>query len=361
MFHKSEKRKSGAKLPLTIFRLFLSLILFLLLGIAFIQAFKYFSGTNTENDPFTTAINEFPSNPKQAVVGLLTSEETVKVITGILSFTPAKDFKLPLQTQSDDKNTSQPAKKSGNVVLKFALVADPHKDIDMLKAALSQAKQEDAKFVIGLGDFSDVGTIDELEAAKSVFDDSKLPYYVIPGDHDLWDSRDKGKSPVFNFSQVFGTPYRAFSDSGIRFLLIYNSDNYNGVDSSEFSWIEDELNKKTDDQKSIYVFLHEPLVHPSSDQVMGSARKSDPPVSANSKIQNQAKELLDLFNKAKVGGIFAGDIHAFTTYTDMTTSINMATVGASTNERNTQAPRFAIVDVYDDGGYNISDIEVKNE
>lgn len=359
MFGKrSENKKRKGKLPLTIIRLFISLCLFLLLGIALIQAFKYFSGTTSVDDPFTQAISEFPSNPKKAVVGLLTSEETIKAIAGILSFTPVKDFKLPLKSQTSvDNNISHQTKKNGNVVLKFALVADSHKDTDMLKAALIQAKSSDAKFVIGLGDYSDVGTISELESAKLIFDESGLPYYVIPGDHDLWDARDKGKSAVTNFSEIFGTPYQAFSDSGIRFLLLYNSDNYNGLDDLQFSWLKSELDKKTD-QKSTYIFLHEPLVHPTSNQVMGSPRKSDPLIEANSKIQNQAKDLLNLFNKAKIGGIFAGDIHAFTTYIDMATNINMVTVGALTKERNTQAPRFAIVDVYDDGGYNISDIEV---
>jgi len=362
MFRHSEGKKRRSSLPFTIFRLFLSLVLFLLLGIALIQAFKYFNGTSSESDPFTQAINQFPSDPKQAVVGLLTSEDTIKIITSILSFSPNKDFKLPLQNQSTpaNKNTSQQPQKSGNVVLQFALVADSHADIDMLKAALVQAKIKGVKFVIGLGDYSDVGTITELEAVKQAFEDSKLPYYVIPGDHDLWDARDKGKLAVTNFSQVFGTPYQAFSDSGIRFILLYNSDNYNGIDNAQQAWLEDELNIKKDAQtKSIYVFLHEPLVHPSSDQTMGSARKSDPSVPASTKIQDQAKELLSLFNKSKVGGIFAGDIHSFTTYTDMATNINMVTVGALTKERNTQPPRFAIVDVYDTGSYNISDIEIK--
>ncbi|MFA5932455.1 MAG: metallophosphoesterase [Microgenomates group bacterium] len=361
MFRHSESKRRRTPLPFTIFRLFLSLVLFLLLGIALIQAFKYFSGTSLENDPFTKAINEFPSNPKAAVMGFVTSEDTVKIITSILSFSPNKDFKLPLATQmSSNKSASTNTKKSGSVVLKFALVADSHKDVDTLKAAFAQAKADNVKFVIGLGDYSDVGTVDELKSAKQAFADSGLPYYAIPGDHDLWDSRDKGKSAVTNFSEVFRTPYQAFSDSGIRFVLLYNSDNYSGVDNTQQSWLETELSKGKDDQtKSIYIFLHEPLTHPSSDQVMGSARKSDPGVPANTKLQNQAKELLGLMKGAKVGGVFAGDIHAYTTYTDMETNINMVTVGALSKERNTQAPRFAIVDVYDDGSYNISDIEVK--
>lgn len=362
MFGKrSDNRRHAAPLPFTIFRLLISLVLFLILGIAIIQAFKYFSGTTLENDPFTKAINEFPSNPKAAVVGLLTSEETANVIAGILSFNPSKDFKLPLQNQTTEKtqNAALPLPANGSPLFKFAIVADSHNNNEGLTKALAQAKALGVKFVIGLGDFSDVGTVKELTDAKQVFDGSTLPYYVIPGDHDLWDARDKGKLAVSNFSEVFGMPYQAFSDSGIRFILTFNSDNYNGMDDLQQSWLKAELEKKAGNQtKAIYIFLHEPLVHPTSDQVMGSARKSDPRTSANPKIQNQAKELLDLFNKAKVGGIFAGDIHAYTTYIDMATNINMVTVGALTKERNTEAPRFAVVDVYDTGSYNISDIEL---
>lgn len=358
MFRHSESKRRRAPLPFTVFRLFLSLVLFLLLGVALIQAFKSFNGTSSVDDPFTKAISEFPSNPKAAVMGLITSEDTVNIITSILSFSPNKDFKLPLQTQAPKtKTASHEARKDGNVILKFAVVADSHKDTDMLKVALSQAKSENAKFVIGLGDYSDVGTISELENVKKIFTDSGLPFYVVPGDHDLWDARDKGKAASANFSSVFGTPYQAFSDSGIRFILLYNSDNYNGVDDIQMSWFKNELSKK-DDTKQSYVFLHEPLIHPSSDQVMGSARKSEGQA-ANTKIQNQAKELLNVMGEMKVGGVFAGDIHAFTTYTDMETNINMVTVGALTKERNTQTPRFGIVDVYDDGSYNIQDIEVK--
>ena len=301
------------------------------------------------------------------------------MIAGVLSFSPAKDLKLSLNNNDapENNNTSRPTKKSGSPLFKFALVADSHNNNEDLKKALAQAKAGGAKFVIGLGDFSDVGTIKELEDAKQVFETSGLPFYVIPGDHDLWDSRDKGSVAVNNYSQVFGMPYQAFSDSGVRFILTFNSDNYNGVDDLQFNWLKNELNKvQTNQSKSIYIFLHEPLVHPTSDQVMGSprktgeadssrfgeagsARKTDPAILENTKIKEQAKELLNNFKNAGVAGIFAGDIHAYTSYTDMASNMNMVTVGAITKERNTEAPRFATVDVYADGSYNISDIEVE--
>lgn len=360
-FRHSDERKKRSLLPLTIIRLFISLVLFLVLGVALIQAFKYFSGISAENDPFTKAITQFPSDPKGAIKELLTSEETAKTIVGILSFSPVKDLKLPLVNQTaKDQSTSTIEPEKGNLLFKFALVADSHNNNEGLAKALEKAKADGAKFVIGLGDFTDTGTIEELENVKKVFDAGGLPYYVIPGDHDLWDARDKGKIAVNNFSQVFGTPYQAFTDSGIRFILLYNSDNYYGVNDLQFSWLKEELSKETKDQtKAIYVFLHEPITHPTSDQVMGSEKKADPGTPANEKIQAQAKELLDIFNKAKVAGIFAGDIHAFTTYIDSAANIKMVTIGALTKEKNTKPPRFATVDVFDSGGYNISDIEVK--
>lgn len=360
-FRRSDERKRRSPLPLTIIRLFISLVLFLVLGVALIQAFKYFAGTSIENDPFTKVITQFPSDPKGAIKNLLTSEETAKTIVGILSFSPVKDLKLPIGNQTtNNQNPPAISPETGNLLFKFAIVTDSHNNNTDLAKALEQARMSGAKFVIGLGDFTDTGTIEELNNAKKVFDESKLPYYVIPGDHDLWDARDKGKTAVNNFSQVFGTPYQAFTDSGIRFILFYNSDNYYGVSDLEFEWLKGELDSENKDQiKAVYVFLHEPIAHPTSDQIMGSEKKADPGTPANTKIQDQAKELLDMFTKAKVAGIFAGDIHAFTTYIDAVTNIKMATIGALTKEKNTQPPRFATVDVFANGGYNISDIEIK--
>lgn len=358
--HNNQKKRSF--LPLTIIRLFISLILFLILGVALIQALKYFSGSGVENDPFAKAINEFPADPRGAIKGLLTSEETVKTIVSVLSFNPVKDFKLPLgvNQSEDSQHTSRPLTNKTNPIFKFALVADSHNNNADLARALEQAKTLGAKFVIGLGDFTDVGTIEDLKEAKKVFDETGLPYYVIPGDHDLWDSRDKGKIAVSSFSEVFGMPYQAFSDSEIRFILLYNSDNYNGIGDLQMLWLSEELERQNKNKpKAIYVFLHEPLVHPTSDQVMGSPKKTDPSASEAAKIQDQGKQLLNLFQKAKIAGIFTGDIHAFTTYTDMSSKINMATIGSLSKEKNTKVPSFAIVDVYDDGSYNISDIEVK--
>jgi predicted phosphodiesterase len=360
MFNQREPRRRGMPLPFTIFRLLISVVLFIILGLAIIQAFKYFAGTTTPSDPITKAINQFPDDPKGAIMGLLTSEDTVTMLGGLLSFSPAKNLNLPL-IKTPEKSILKNRSTTGNTIFRFALVADSHKDTDELAKALFMAKAENAKFVIGLGDFSEVGTKEELEASKKVFDEESLPYYIIPGDHDLWESRDSGQVPQTRFSQIFSLPYQAFSDSGIRFIMINNADNYNGLDDLQLDWLKGELTKASEDKenKGIYVFLHEPIVHPTSDQLMGSVKKTGLNGAQSEKIQLQAKELLELFKKTGVAGVFAGDIHAFTSYVDQASGIPMVTVGALTKERNTQAPRFSMVDVFDSGGYNISDIEVK--
>ena len=110
--------------------------------------------------------------------------------------------------------------------------------------------------MIGLGDWTDVGTIRELEAAKKVFDESGLKYYVIPGDHDLWDGRNQelaesegsevGIVALSNFKAVFGEPTRDFEQNGVRFLLIDNSDIYRGIGKAVLQQLESLVEREAD-------------------------------------------------------------------------------------------------------------------
>src|SRR3989344_3318182 len=104
-----------------------------------------------------------------------------------------------------------------STILHFALVADSEDDNDLLTKALDMAKSENVSFVIGLGDWTSIGTIDQLNATKKVFDDSGLTYYTTAGDHDLWDSRNRSDDALGNFRQIFGQPSQEFTESGIQF------------------------------------------------------------------------------------------------------------------------------------------------
>ena len=67
---------------------------------------------------------------------------------------------------------------------------------------MTKAKESNAKAVFFLGDYTDLGVIDDLIVAKKAMDESKLVYLSLPGDHDLW----KSVGPQ-NFIDVFGKNY----------------------------------------------------------------------------------------------------------------------------------------------------------
>ncbi len=355
MFKKEEtgRRKRGGFLPIVLFRLSLSMCILAIFALGVYQAFRYFTGQSLMD---LTRIN-----PREVVVSLLTSDDISKTISGILGVSvPTKNLLPGSGSSGVTKPGSPRPTPSGSIILKFAVIADSHSDNEDLGKALAQAKENGAKFVIGLGDYSDTGTLGELEKAKEVFSASGLPTYLTAGDHDLWDSRDKGKMATANFSEVFGSPYQSFTASNIRFILLFNGDNYEGVDSVQRAWLDDLLHNTS--QKSVketLVFLHEPLYHPTSDRFMGAAIKTDEGKEANKELTKQAEELRDLFKRVGVAGVFAGDIHAYSNYDDPQYGLRMVTAGAVTSKRNSQKPRYMMVDVYEDGGYNISDIEIK--
>lgn len=340
-FKKKEegtRKKRGLGLPLILLRMCLSLTMLCLLGLMVYQAYKHFSGV----DPLQV-------DPKTAIFSLITSEGGSDLAKKLLTL-DIKDIQkgaeevLPTATPSFTPTAPH--------LFTFAVVTDSHNDNANLSRALQQAKSAGAKFVIGLGDYSDVGTLEELQKTKQVFDAGGLPYYSTVGDHDLWDCRNRHQAPACNFNQVFGPAYQSFSYNDVRFVLVYDSDNYGGVDEAQMGWLKDQLNHiKAEHPKQFFAFMQEPLYHPSSDHRMGKTTPS---------LGEQAKQLVLLLKDAGVGEIFAGDTHFFTQYSDPATGVKMTTVGAVTETRNVQKPRFVLVDVYQDGSYNIQDANISS-
>lgn len=348
MFGKqAEKKKRGSFLPFVIVRLLLSLIIFAIFGLGIYQAFRTFSGY----DPLQV-------DPKTLVLSVLTSQESEKLVTSILGVSFFQSIQTLTQNIKNSTNVNQAGNYTVNTVLsikeplsfKFALVADSHSDNINLKKALERSKELGVKFVVGLGDYSNVGTKDELAAAKEVFERSGLPYYTTVGDHDLWDSRNRGLNPLQNFSEILGPAYQSFGVMGVRFLMLYDSDNDVGIDSIQWEWLESALAEVAADKpKLFFILTHKPLFHPSSDHFMGKG---------NQVVSSQAQNLMNILKNAGVNEIFAGDTHFYTRYEESQTGLKMTTLGALTSERNAQTPRFAIVDVYQDGSYNVQDLEV---
>jgi hypothetical protein len=341
---ESRRRRKGVGA----FRFLLTIVMLGVLALGIYSAYKSFSGMDPLKISPTTALNS-----------ILSSDSGFKIINGLLSFSPKQIVKktIPASTSNSKESAtnisfSQPATPRPTpkpaLSFRFAAVADSENDNSNLKKALLQSKDMGAKFIVGLGDWSSVGTIDELKNAKSQFDSAGLPYYLIPGDHDLWDSRNRGLAPTEDYAQVFGKNYSSFSFQNVHFLLIDNSDNYHGVSPEQMQFIQDDLNSSRSNQTTM-AFISTPLYHPSSDHVMGSIEP---------KLKSQATLLINLLKSKNVTAVLAGDTHFFSNYSEPNTSINMTAVGAITEFRNLQGPRYVMVDVYTDGSYNIQDTEI---
>lgn len=344
MFGKRHSGRRSANPLFVIFRLALSIVMLAALLGGVYSAYKHFSGL----DPFKL-------DPQTVISNLLSSKSPKDLIASLSSIKLGQKVlgqSKQNQTNISLENLTKPnIQKAAKLAFNFVLIADSHNDNVNLKKALVQAKEKNPAFVIGLGDYTEVGTIQELQAAKKAFDSPGLRYFLTPGDHDLWDSRNRNLSPNANFREVFGPSYQSFSFGNFRFIILYNSDNYIGMDQEQLNWMADELQKaKNDQSKAIYVFVHEPLYHPSSDHVMGRVE---------TKLKEQAKSLVHVLAGAGVKKVFFGDIHYFTEYIEPETNLSMVTVGAITSERNSQAPRFAVVWVFEDGSAKVEDVEVK--
>lgn len=337
--HESRKKSGGI---VGFFRLLISLMMMGILGLGLLLAYKQFSGY----DPLAL-------NPKTTIKSLMSSESVVDFITTLLTISPSTPVDKAKQLLNNDDEAGEQGEPAKNqpLLFRFAVVSDSHNDNQNLAKALKMAKAGGAKFVIGTGDYTDVGTMEDLSKAKAEFEGAGLPYYVVPGDHDLWDARNRKLPEDQNFREVFGTPYQAFSYQDVRFILIDNSDNYYGLSDLEIKWLEDELQRlKEKPPKLTLAFLQIPLYHPSSDHVMGKS---------NAKLKNQADHLISILKRAGVANVIAGDTHFSSKYVEPTQSLKMTNVGAITSARNLQTPRFAVIDVFENGSYNIVDTEIK--
>lgn len=232
-------------------------------------------------------------------------------------------------------------------ILRFAIVSDSENDNEDLGKALALAKSNNASFVVGLGDWTPLGTVEDLEAAKNVFDESGLTYFVTAGDRDLWSSRNDGNEAHANFNVVFGQSSHIIDRNPVKIVIVDNSDIYKGIVDSEWLMVNGELSKPS---KLMLVMSHKAPYHPQTSHVMGADRES---------VAKQAQEYINLLEEKKVAGFFSGDIHFFAKFNSPNNVFKMNTIGSVSRERNFQGPSFAIVKVFDDLSWDSESIEIE--
>jgi len=103
--------------------------------------------------------------------------------------------------------------------LRFAWLSDTHigsdRGADDLRIAVGDINsQPGLSFVIVSGDVTDMGSYENLRLAKEILDGLRVPYHIIPGNHDTKWSGSGGS----DFARLWGADRFAFESGGFRFI-----------------------------------------------------------------------------------------------------------------------------------------------
>jgi len=148
---------------------------------------------------------------------------------------------------------------------RFALFSDLHisstdnqPSEDLLNAIIDVNALPGIDFVIVSGDVSNLGDTISLRMAKQMLQKLRMPYYIIPGNHDVkW-----YESGATNFKAVFGDTKFQFSHNNIEFIgfttapLTQKGIGY--IQPEDMNWMKTVLNK-TGKDKFVFIVTHYPL------------------------------------------------------------------------------------------------------
>jgi outer membrane protein assembly factor BamB len=107
----------------------------------------------------------------------------------------------------------------GRAPLRFAWLSDTHigsdRGADDLRASVSDINaQAGLSFVLVTGDVTEMGSYANFRLAKDILDGLRVPYHIIPGNHDTKWSESGGS----DFPRLWGADRFAFASGGFRFI-----------------------------------------------------------------------------------------------------------------------------------------------
>jgi len=259
-----------------------------------------------------------------------------------------KDFLSEL----NEIKTKESVKTESKLV--FSIVTDVHNNTNGLSRAIKEINNSEVKFVIGLGDYTNIGTEEEFTPIKSSLRSLKKPYYLLPGDHDLWNGRDKREEPEYFFHKSFPKVPTNFINNGTQFLFLDNADLYTGVPENELNNFIEDIEKTT--EPLILIFSHRAIYHPLTNHRMGYINEEK-----NEEVSNQANQIINTIKNKKNSKItlFSGDLHAFSKYSLPSDSYEAYSIGALTETKNFQNPRYGIVRISTDNNITVEDVPLR--
>ncbi len=148
----------------------------------------------------------------------------------------------------------------------FAWLSDIHivesgsPSVKDLRASITDInKNKEVCFTIITGDIADFGEDSILRVAKGLLDSLRMPYYIVPGNHDTkWSA-----SGATAFTCIFGHRNISFNYGNIDFIGFQTGPilrrGYGYIAPEDFEWVKNECEKAREKGRVIIPFTHYPL------------------------------------------------------------------------------------------------------
>lgn len=257
------------------------------------------------------------------------------------AFTGGKNSE-PNKGASDASNIVDLQKPQDKPILATIIMAsDMESDFDSLDNFVQTVNEQSVDGVFILGDATTLGVREDFIKVKSILDKLEAKVYYLPGDRDLW----KSGGSTQNFKAILGTNYQMVDIKGVKFLLIDNANEYEGIDKDQFAFIEKNIGTAE------YVLMHNPIYF--NDSLLGLMGKGMGQYSQD--VNDQRVKLLGIVRSAPlVKATFAGDQHTFSVSDDEEkASLVHVILGSLSSIRNLDVPNYAKVNIYEDKTFSV--------
>lgn len=173
--------------------------------------------------------------------------------------------------------------------LRFAVIGDTQGRNTIFQSMIPLLNESNVDFLVHLGDMTPSGSSNEYKAFLDTIDSLTIPYFAVPGNHDI---RGSGKDI---FDDNFGVPNRYFDYRGWRLIFLDTSSL--GLSTEDMAWLEDTLSQTS---LPTFVFMHVPAKDPRGDD-------------HSFLDQGQANALIDLLTDKTypIKAVFSGHVHVF--------------------------------------------------
>lgn len=137
-------------------------------------------------------------------------------------------------------------------------IGSPNAEIDLNAVVKSINANSEIQFVIASGDITEKGRNSELAEAKHILDKLKVPYYIVPGNHDTkW-----SESGTTKFSQLWGDDKFVFEIFGTKFIGLNSGIPWRGGGGhfapQDIVWFDSVITNTSSNKEIYFVSHHQP-------------------------------------------------------------------------------------------------------